>query len=392
MSPVGRASVAYIMFFSAIGASIPYVPVFFRSIGLGIEAIGLLSALSAGVGLAAAPAWGAIADRLGALRGAIVVAGLWAAAAAGWLALARDPLSVTAAIVVLGIGLAGIGPMLDARTVELLGADRDRYGRSRAWGSIAFIASALVVGAIIDRSTPVGLFVVYVPALALTSIAVYALMGAPHSLRGAGLQVTLADLGQLVRDRAIGLFLIGAVLVWTALSAVNTFFSIHVVDVGGAAQTVGVAWALGAIIEVPIMWAYPAIATRVGTERLLVLAAFVWAVRAAGFALFPDPAALAAISLLGGIAFALFYVGTVTYVARHAPPGLRATAQGIFTGSAMGIGMVLGSMIAGFVAAALTIPGLFAACAVGTVLAAAVVAWAVLPARRAAALPLSGKR
>lgn len=379
MSPVQRASIAYTAFFFAIGASIPYLPVYYRSIGLSIETIGLLSALSAAVGLAAAPAWGAVADRLGALRGALVVAGLWAAAAAAWLGVARDILTLTLAVVLLGVGLAGIGPMLDARTVELLGSDRDRYGRSRAWGSVAFIGSALVVGGVIDRSAPVGLFLAYVPALALTSVAVYALMGAPHSLRGAGLEMTLADLARLLRARTMGLFLVGSVLVWTALSAVNTFFSIDVIAVGGGAQMVGVAWALGAVIEVPLMTAYPAIAGRLGTERLLVVAVVVWAVRAAGFALFPDPAALALISLLGGIAFALFYVGTVTYVARHAPPGLRATAQGIFTGTSMGVGTVLGSMIAGFVAAALTIPGLFAVCAGGTLVAALVVAWAVLP-------------
>ena len=333
-----------------------------------------------------------MADRLGAIRIAIVVAGLWAAAAAGWLAAARDPLSVTAAVALLAAGLAGIGPMLDARTVELLGEDRERYGRVRAWASVAFIASALAVGVLIDRSSPAALFPVYVVSLILTSVAVHALMGAPGANRGAGARAMLSDLAGLLRLRGIGLFLVGSVLVWTALGAVNTFFSIHVVALGGAAQTVGLAWGLGAVIEVPLMWTYPAIALRVGTERLLVIAAVVWAVRAAGFALFSDPTALAAISLLGGIAFALFYVGTVTYVARQAPPALRATAQGVFTGAAMGSGTVLGATLAGFVAAALTIQGLFAVCVGGSLMAALVVAAGVLPGPPRGAPPISDGR
>ena len=54
----------------------------------------------------------------------------------------------------------------------------------------------------------------------------------------------------------MALFLAGVFLVWTALSALNAFYSIQIVALGGGATLVGVAWALGAVVEVPIMYGF----------------------------------------------------------------------------------------------------------------------------------------
>jgi nitrate/nitrite transporter NarK len=56
--------------------------VYYRSIGLTVGAIGVLAALQAAVALAAAPAWGAIADELGAVRPPLVLAAALGAAGA----------------------------------------------------------------------------------------------------------------------------------------------------------------------------------------------------------------------------------------------------------------------------------------------------------------------
>ena len=81
---------------------------------------------------------------------------------------------------------------------------------------------------------------------------------------------------------------------------------------------------------------------------------------------------------LGGVGFAFFYVGTVTYVARSTPPRLQATAQGIYSGTAFSVGTILGSTIGGQVGAALGLRALFGVCAVGAALAAVVIAAAVM--------------
>jgi PPP family 3-phenylpropionic acid transporter len=372
-----RPSLVYVTYYVAVGASIPYLPVFYRSIGLSLEAVGLMTALAAGVGMAAAPIWGAAADRGGASRRTIVFAALWAGSAGVFLAFARDPVTIALGVALLAAAGGGIPSLLDGRTVAMLGSDRDRFGRARSWGSISFIVASLACGALLERTEPRALFLLYVPALLLTGLAAAALLRAPAGTYRR-MRVTPSQIAALLRQGSLGLFLVGSILLWTTIMAVSTFLSIHLINLSGDSQVVGIAWALGAVIEVPLMWAFPALARRVGAERLLVLGALVWAVRSLGFASTDSVPLLIAVAMLGGVGFALTYIGTVTYVARMAPAALGSSAQGIFVGMAFNTGIILGSTVGGQLAEALTLPGLFAVAAAGSALAAGVIWLAVL--------------
>lgn len=384
VASVVRPAVVYLTFFGSIGAYFPYVAVYYRSIGLSVESIGLLTALQAAVSLALAPLWGAVVDQLGSVRGPLAVAGLATAAAAALLGLARDPLLIAAAVICLAAAGSGMIPMLDSRTVDLLGDDRDRYGRARAWGSAGFIVVSLAVGVLIERIGPAGLFLVYVPGLVLVSVVGWALLGGPSRAGRRVLRVTAEEVVGLLRQRRLALFLVGSILLWTAVAAVSTFFSIHLIALGAPAEIVGLAWALGALVEVPLMFSFDRIVRRVPAEWLIVFAVVVFAVRAAGFALAPSVAVVLIVAPLGGVGFAFFFVGTVTYVARVAPPRLQATAQGIYSGTAFSVGTVLGAILGGQVAGVLTLRGLFGVCAIVAAAAAVVIATAVMPDRRVA--------
>jgi len=374
VSPVVRSAVVYVVLFGAVGAWFPYVSVYYRHVGLSLEAIGLLTALYSAVGLVAAPAWGAVVDHIRNSRGPLAVAGAWSALAAALLLVVRDPLPVTVAVVFLAAGTAGMGPMVDNRTIELLGDSRDRFGRARAWGSAAFIVTSVGVGAVITEVGPPGMFLAYVPLLALTGLASYALLGAGSRRPRTGALARGEGLLGIVRAPTLGLFFGGSVVMWTAVSALTTFLSVQLVTLGADGRTVGIAWALGAAIEVPLMFLFPAIVRRVGAEWLLVVGALAFGLRSLGWALVDDPTVLLVFMVAGGVGFAFFYVGTVTYVARAVPVSVQATAQGVFSGTAFSFGSILGSVLGGVVAGASSLPVLFGL-ATGLLGVAAVVVW-----------------
>jgi MFS transporter, PPP family, 3-phenylpropionic acid transporter len=371
-----RLSFAYIVYFSAIGAAFPYLPVFYHDLGLDFDAIGLVAALQAATQLVTAPIWGGLADRFPHSRLTLPAAALFAAAGAAVLLLATDLLGAILGAIVGGVilfaGLAGIGPVLDARSLELLGSDRHRYGQVRAWGSVAFVVSATIVGIVLDREGPRAIFAIYLPALLLTAV-VTAFLPRKGTSRSAsimrGARVALASPG-------LGLFLVGVFLVWTSLTALNAFYSIQIVALGGGNTLVGLAWALGATVEVPIMFGYARLGKRFGNEPIMIVGAFTFALRALLASLAVDPTALVFISVLEGFSFACFFVGGVTYVAGLAPASLSGTAQGLFAAVA-GLATIVGSSLSGVIAGWLTIPGLFATTAVGHLIAAVVVTYAI---------------
>jgi PPP family 3-phenylpropionic acid transporter len=374
-----RPAVIYFVLFGAVASYFPYIALYYQSIGIGLPEIGLLAALAAGVSVVAAPIWGAIVDRAGDVRGPLAVAGLWSGIAGIWLATAREPLVVAIAVAALAAGMAGLGPMLDSRTIDIVGANRDRYGRARAFGSLGFTFVALGVGVLIGRTGPDGLFLVLVPGLILVGVLAYLLLGGQDRAGPGKRRPSMgfaSGLAGLVRDPTLLLFFIGSVLLWIAVSAVHTFLSVHLVQLGASDALVGLVWTPGALVEVPLMLAFPLLVRQVGAERLLVLGGLAFALRAALWAVTRDPLLYVAIAPLGGIGYALFYVGTVTYVARAVPPSVQATAQGLFSGTAFSIGSILGAIVGGQLAAALTIPGMFAISAAVTALGAGIVLWA----------------
>ncbi len=378
---VVRPAIVYAVLFGGVGAYVPYVAIYLRSTGFGLGAVGALIALHAAVSLVAAPTWGAIADALGQVRRLILVAGVLSATAAALLALAVGPVAVTLALAVLASVSAGVIPLVDSRTVQVVG-QRERFGQARAWGSAAFIVVAFATGIPLDRFGPVGMFVLYVPLVALTGVAGYVLLRLPAADLAAVRQprttaararvgtagrtgLSITPIVWILKQPRIGLFFVAMTVIWTAHAALQGFVSLQVVGLGGDATAVAATWSLGALVEVPLMIGFPRLARRFGVERLLVVGALGFAVRALGSALAGSPWLIVAASPFGGIGFAFVYVGTVSWVAGAVPRSVQATAQGIFTGTANFIGVIAGSVLGGAVGAAFGLPQLFVVSAAG---------------------------
>jgi PPP family 3-phenylpropionic acid transporter len=357
VSPTVAARLAFIAAYAAVGAYLPYLPIYFRSLGFGLDTVGWLAALGAAAGLVGAPLWGAAADRFSRSRLVLPAAAGLAALGAGWLSAVTElPLVVPAAFV-MAMAFAGIPPGLDARALGIYRGDRNRYGQLRLWGSASYIVVVLLTGAVTERAGAGSLFALLVPSLLITALIVLAL---PPDARVEPAMPRLSGIWAVMRQPALRRFLLAALLVWSANSAINQYFSIHLLALGAPADLVGVAWAIGALVEIPIMWSYPRLASRVGAERLLIVGAAAFVLRGVMLALSPDPILGTLTMLLHGVGFSLMLVGGVTYVSRHAPGGTAATAQGVHAAVAFSLTMIIGPGLAGFAARSFGLPGTFA--------------------------------
>ena len=221
------ARLAYVTLFAAVGATAPFLPVYYQSLGIGLGVIPMLGALMAGAGLIGSPLWGAIADRFRSSNLVLPAAALLATAAAALLAFVGWP-ALVLVVCAFGLGISGIGPVLDARALEAVGEDRHRYGRFRVWGSASFVVAAIAVGWLIERTGPRGLFLVGVPMLAIT-----ALIGLRLRPRGlAPSMPRLTGVTAVVRSPVLGPFLLAILLSYASSSAVNAYFSIYLGQIG----------------------------------------------------------------------------------------------------------------------------------------------------------------
>ena len=216
--------------------------------------------------------------------------------------------------------------------------DRNRYGGLRAWGSASFIVVVAFTGALIERAGITSMFVVYIAALLVLAVVSLPLRG--DSARAA------AAASRRHRRRAPP----------PAARAVPSGRSARVVGLDGdqlvfldppdRARRTRRAGRLGVghrrARRDPDHGCLPVLARRVGGERLLVIGAAIFALRAAVLSLVSDPLLAAATMALHGAAFALVLVGGVTFVSRHAPVATAATAQGILSATVFSIAMIIG--------------------------------------------------
>jgi PPP family 3-phenylpropionic acid transporter len=381
-----RAAAAYVALYTAIAAEAPYLVLFYRSLGFELWAIGAVAAGAGVLALVAGPLWGATSDRA---RGSpVILLGPTTVALAGAAVLGTAGAAPQAVLgaALLAVGLAGLSPIIDARALET-SPDRSRYGPLRAWGSISYVAGAAATGAAIDLAGIRVAFAILAGALLATGLIGLTLR--PAARAAVRPDSPLRAAGRLFGRGGLGPFLVGTFLTWMAMSAVGGYYALRLQELGAPASTVGAAAAVGAAVEVPIMLAFPAVVARLGAERVLVLGALVFASRGLVAAVATDPALLVVASAVNGIGFACFLVGGVTYVSRHAPPALAATAQSVFQGFGIGLGQIVAAAGGGAIASAVGIPGLFLTSGILGVAAAGIVAVATLRGATPAAGPTS---
>lgn len=371
-----RAATAYVILFAAVGAYSPFLQQYYQSLGIPIGEIGLLAAFTSAMALVSAPVWGSIHDHLPESRLLIPFAA--AIAALGGLGLATagaTPLIVVAAAA-FAIGMSGTGPMMDVRVLSMVDANRTRYGWIRACGSASFMVCTPVIGLLIDRDGMRSIFWVMIPALVAAGVATIALPPRENATRPPSLRRAP---GTVLRNRPIALFLIGSLVAWTAVASQSAFFSIYLKQLGAPGSAVGWAWAIGAALEIPVMFLFPWLARRFGVEKLIVAGAVITLSREIANVAFTTPGLLLACSLVQGAGYALLLIGGVTFVSLQAPRGTAATAQGILSGVSVSLAAILGSGLGGQLAGWLTIRGLYAVSVCLGAVAVVLIAVAVLP-------------
>ena len=346
--PQIRAALPFAAFYGAVflamGIYLPFWPVFLEHRGLSGTEIGTLLALGTWTKTAVNPTVGQIADRTGRRR--LVLAGLAATALAAAVAFqwAHGFWPVLLLHLLLFPSFNSAIPLGETQTMAAVAERGLDYGRLRLWGSLAFIAGVLGVGELTSRSDPDAILL----AMTLAFTAMIAASAAlPHARRPQDRQGR-APLSALLRHRRFLLFLAVGALLQASHAVYYAFSAVHWQAAGLSAASVGWLWSEGVIAEV-VLFAFGAAAVRrCGPGGLLLLAAagglVRWSVLAGTTAL----PALAAVQLLHGLTFGAAHLGAMHFIARTAPPGLQATAQGVYAAASGGIAMGLTMLAAGW--------------------------------------------
>jgi MFS family permease len=377
---VGSVLLVVLVVMAGLGMAFPIVPLYARSFGVSLAAVGAFIATYGASRLVFDLVGGALIDRWGerivtvvgltVMSGASLVtawAGTFGAAVAAWAVGGAGSAVVIGALYSYLLRVAPKAEM--ARTFGLF------YGAF----NVGIIAGGPVGGLLAHSAGLRAPFVAYAAALAAAALLYYLLVGPPP----AAPNDTPAD-GRRSRGPRRGLFASRGFLVACAANLAYLWMIAAVFDtlvpllaresLGMSAAGIGVLFAVATATELAVLYPAGILADRRGRRAVLLpsLAALAGMVAALGWA--SSPVALAVLLGVLGLASGSAGVPPGAMLSDVSPPEGSGVAVGVFRFFG-DLGLVAGPLVAGTVADVLEFRAAFAVSALPIVLACGIAAW-----------------
>ena len=344
--PYWRLSAFYFFYFAMLGATAPFLPLYFQHLGFAPARIGELVAIPMLMRCLAPNLWGWLGDRsgqrlrivrFGALCTLLSFALIFVDQSYAWLALV---------MALHAFFWHAVLPQFEVITLAHLREQSARYSQVRLWGSIGFIVAVIGLGELFERFSP-GLFPVMV-VLILAGILLGSLWvpnAVPQARAGQGGEGGF--LAQLLRPGVPAFFLCVA-LMQLSHGPYYTFLTLHLERLGYERGFIGQMWALGVVAEIVLFLFMARILTRFSVRWVLaasfLLAALRWLLLGnladhLGVLLFAQ--------LLHAATFGSFHAAAIHFVQRSFGPNQQGQGQALYAALA-GTGGALGALYAGY--------------------------------------------
>ncbi|MDE1248507.1 3-phenylpropionate MFS transporter [Vibrio aestuarianus] len=346
-SPHGWISQYFIGFFFAYGVYLPFWALWFENQGVSATDIGLLIGIGFATrcvaNLVITPRIHKVEHLLPTLRWLSLAALLFIGfhfftGGSFWL--------MALATVLFNLCCGPAIPLSDAMANYYARLQMLDYGRTRLWGSVAFIAGSTVVGLLVASY---GTDMILYTALAGIFVSLLLSLRTPNPM-----PVTVSEehaerpkLSQLLREWPVIKFLLLVALIQGSHAAYYSFSSIYWKSAGHSEELIGYLWSLGVVAEVAVFALSKRLFSGWSLRALFVAAAIGviarWGLMASTTAII----ALAAIQLLHGVTFAMAHIAAIQYI-QHAPQNKMVALQALYNAIPLGAFIALMTTLSGW--------------------------------------------
>ena len=239
----------------------------------------------------------------------------------------------------LGLGMSLVLPFIEVISLHTIG--KERYGKVRLFGSLGFIAVALVLVKFLSSAYVALDFLLFLGILTL--IVSYKVLQYAPDASYVKEKVLKNDINIFKEWRLWG----GLVLVQMSFGSFYNFFTIYETDHGVSLDMTIYLWSFGVLIEV-VMFFFQGALLEGSLLKILRFTALATLLRWFLVFLFPQNLLILFFSqALHALSFALFHTAAISYLFgryKH-----KSLSQQFFSGVTYGFGGLSGALIAGYV-------------------------------------------
>ncbi|MEZ8196279.1 MULTISPECIES: 3-phenylpropionate MFS transporter [Vibrio] len=346
-SPYGWISQYFLGFFFAYGVYLPFWALWFEGQGVSPTDIGILMGIGFATrcvaNLVLTPRIHKVEHLMPALRwlsfAALIFVGFHFFTGGSFLLM-------VAATILFNLCCGPIIPLSDAMANYYSRLKMLDYGRTRLWGSIAFIAGSTAVGFLVAQY---GSDMILYTAMAGVLFSMLVAMRNPNVMPVTEHEkhAERPKLTELLKEWPIIRFLTLIALIQGSHAAYYSFSAIYWKEAGHSEVIIGYLWSLGVVAEVAVFAFSKRLFSGWSLRTLFLVASFGviarWGLTASTTML----VALVVIQLLHGVTFALAHIAAIQYI-QSAPQHKMVALQALYNALPLGAVIALMTTLSGW--------------------------------------------
>ncbi|CAJ1958672.1 unnamed protein product [Cylindrotheca closterium] len=377
----------YMVYSMAIGCVIPFLSIYYKSLGHGGKVIGLIESISPFTTFLVGPIWGIISDKV---RSPFLI--LYITSAMSMLGqllvfLVHETRSIMILVYITALFSAPVKPLIDSLVMARLGKDRAQFGRLRLFSILGSGTASSIAGRFLkmedetqDYIPPSDTanvwlwnfwqsmtgFKLLVFAYVVLHIPTFICIRLFQKENEAQKKISENDekkptdltasmkgvIGITVRDKTILLFFALVYLMGISAGTGDSFVYIRFQEAGGNPSNMGTSRLLSSLGGAAMFWHSGRISAWLGMEKVLVFSLFVVAIRFTLLYYMTNIYFGYLAELLRGMTFGCFWSSATVYASQLAPAELQTTMIQVLSGIYNGIGRSSGALIGGNLQAA----------------------------------------
>jgi PPP family 3-phenylpropionic acid transporter len=340
----------YFTYLGGWGFILPFVNLFYVSLGLRGTQIGAIGSVSAIVGLIVSPIVVTEIKKRSQARSILQASLVLAAIAYFVLGYQTAFLPIVLIVFLQALVASGIMPTSDAMAVHVSEQAGTGYGSVRVWASVGWIITVLTSGWLIARkgfgAGFLGVTLMWLIGAAVTLLIQprYFVALNPEEKRGPGLRTAFKH---IARDRVLLGYAVALIFMGFMNNGVLQFENVFLSQLGASKQLISVAAILSAVVEVPFMIYADRYVRRVGAHRVMLFAITMLLFQRAAVLLFPAIATIMIVRFIGGISFSFTTIGSVFLISSRTNANETGTVLAIYTVTLSGLVSVLAAPVMG---------------------------------------------
>jgi len=340
----------YFAYMGSWGFVLPFMNLYYTSLGFNGKQIGTITSITALVSMIAAPVVVNAIKKNAKARGFLQLLLLWGGIGYYAIGTQKSFFGIIAIVILQTLAVSSISSISDSMAVAITRVSETGYGSIRVWGSLGWILIVPFSGWLIELLgfgagfSGISLGWTCAAGICFFIFEHFFTSQSPQKIIKTGLKNALQ---KTIKNKVLFGFAISLVSIGFLNNGVMQFENVYLYDLGATKQLISIAGILSALVELPFMLLSDRIHKSIGAHNLLLIALCLTLAQRLTVMFFPSILTIMIVRFIGGMAFSFYTISYIGLITDHTKPEETGTVLALFTVTLSGLVNIFASPLSG---------------------------------------------